>query len=143
MQVDKIKLKDNYVIVFKEADEVETSSGLILSENTDDFLIHSKVVNSSSELYPVDKDVVFHVVDALSFREADKVYYILEEKANEDSDKRSGGRHRNHAFGECGNCSATWQTSRGTEGASSGRATGASARNTAPWTRPKLPGSPC
>jgi len=80
MQISQIKLIKGLLAVEQTPDEVETESGIVLSENTDDFLVHAEVINSSSKLYSVGTMVVYHVLDAETFRDGAKAYALLREE---------------------------------------------------------------
>ena len=79
MNIQNIKPIKGYVITTQTKDEVATKSGLIVNENTDDFVVHAKVVISSSDLYPVDTDVVYHILDSESLRDGSDVYSLVHE----------------------------------------------------------------
>jgi len=43
-------------------------------------LVHAEVINSSSKLYSVGTMVVYHVLDAETFRDGAKAYALLREE---------------------------------------------------------------
>lgn len=79
MDIKKIKLRDGYLITKQGKDEAATKSGILVEENTDDFLVHAIVVNSASADYPVDCEVVYHVLDSESLRDGADSYSLVHE----------------------------------------------------------------
>ena len=79
MKVDSITLKPGYLLVEQSNEEVETTGGIVFEENTDDFVVYAKVINSSSEKYPVGEFVVFHVLETDSIRDQLKAYSMIQE----------------------------------------------------------------
>jgi len=79
MKIENVSLNPGLVITDQSVDEASTVSGIIVNENTDDFLVHAKVVNSASEMYPVGTGVIYHILDTESFRDGANAYSLVHE----------------------------------------------------------------
>lgn len=58
----------------------ESEQGYQLNENTDDLTVFVTVLRSSSDLYKEGDKVVVSILDAQSFRDADKEYYFIKDE---------------------------------------------------------------
>ena len=79
MKLDFIKLNPGLLLALQDTEEVKTDSGILLEENTDDYVVHAKVVSSSSKLYKVDTNIIFHILDSESLRDGAKSYSLVHE----------------------------------------------------------------
>jgi len=77
MDISKINLNSGQLLIETAESENKTESGLILEENTDDFLVYGKIVLSSSSDYFINTQVIFHVLDSETLRDAGKVFSLV------------------------------------------------------------------
>lgn len=80
MNISYITPKKGFVITkAPKEEERQTTSGIILKENTDDFLITSEVVSSASEQFAVGQSVVIPLFEAQGFRDQGESYLFIHE----------------------------------------------------------------
>lgn len=80
MKVEKISLRDGYLIARKAVVDAKTDSGFEVEENSDDFLVHAEVVNSATEKISLGMFIIFHVLDAQEFRDGSDTYLLVRDE---------------------------------------------------------------
>ena len=80
METSQLVLNSPYLILKIEAQRNATPGGIIVEENTDDFLLVGEVVKAHpASLYKVASKVLFHILNAESFRHGADDFYLLDE----------------------------------------------------------------
>lgn len=79
MDINHVRPLKGFLVTKETEDTIQTKSGLLTQENTDDFLVHGEVVKSDNDSYPVGSQVIYHILDTESFRDGTDVYSLLSE----------------------------------------------------------------
>ena len=77
MNIQGVRPNPGYLVTQENESTVKTKSGVISTENTDDFLVYGKVVKSDSQRYPEGCMVIYHILDTESFRDGTLTFSIV------------------------------------------------------------------
>ena len=77
MKVKNIRLTSGLLIVKAIEEEVESKSGIFLGKSDGDFIIRGEIVSTASEDYPLESEVVYHILDCEAFRDGEVEYHLL------------------------------------------------------------------
>ena len=79
MKVNCFAPGPGFIVVRKEQTQSRSEAGLEVEENSDDFLTFAQVVVTSDEKeFPTGAFVVFHALDAQSFRDGSVTYNLVD-----------------------------------------------------------------